>query len=76
MDAITWEQVLRDMMFHAKSAADWKRIKQRKLRPNTARHQRENSSRIDYTYRVGDLVLIVKDNNRMSKLNQPTEGPF
>lgn len=66
----------RDMVMNTAFMANWKRITDRKLRQVLRHNERENSSRLQHTYRVGDLVLITKDKNRISKLNQPTEGPF
>ncbi|DBA04493.1 TPA: hypothetical protein N0F65_011041 [Lagenidium giganteum] len=66
----------RDMVLGTTFVANWKRIRERKLQQVQRDNARENNSRIDHRYNVGDWVLVLKDKGRLNKLEQPTEGPF
>eukprot|EP00957_Ditylum_brightwellii_P000448 34710-Ditylum_brightwellii.AAC.1 len=42
-------------------------------------NERENEKRLEYEYRVGEYVLIVKsasERRLQRKMNMPTEGPY
>jgi len=41
--------------------ADWKQIGEYRLHRTDRSNKRENSSRVDYDYKVGDKILILKD---------------
>ena len=61
----------RDMMFDIPFLADWKHIgdfRQRQTDRNTAR---ENKSRVDWDYKVGDEILLRKDG-----ILRKSESPF
>ncbi|DAZ95218.1 TPA: hypothetical protein N0F65_003453 [Lagenidium giganteum] len=66
----------RDMIMHAAFVANWDRIRQRKLRQVERGNARENNQHLAHEYRVDDRVLIVKGKTRLTKLEQPTTGPF
>jgi hypothetical protein len=60
----------------ASFTANWSAIVARKLRQAQIDNARENNSRIDHSYAVGDLVLILLNKRPMPKLARPTEGPY
>jgi len=51
----------RDMLFDIPFLADWNRIGDYRQTQMDCSAERENSKRIDYDYKVGDKVLIVKE---------------
>ena len=51
----------RDMLFDIPFLADWNKIGDYRQSQTDRSAERENSKRIDYDYKVGDKVLIVKD---------------
>jgi len=48
-----------DMLFDIPFVADWKQIGE--YRQHQTDHSTENSTRVDYNYKVGDKILIRKD---------------
>jgi hypothetical protein len=64
----------RDMILNIQHKADWTAIKARKQQLIRKNNQIENSKRIPYTYRVGDLVML--ENHRANKYEQPYLGPY
>ena len=58
-----------------KVTADWERIKLLKQTAAIKSNTRENSTRINHDYNVGDKVLILQYDIH-AKMDQPTEGPF
>jgi transposase InsO family protein len=64
----------RDMILNIQHKADWTAIKARKQQLIRKNNQIENSKRIPYTYRVGDLVML--ENHRANKYEQPYKGPY
>ena len=67
----------RDMIFLTKVIIDWETIKAKKRNIAQYNNTRENKSRINHTYKIGDKVLIViKTDEIKEKLIQRTEGPF
>ena len=54
----------RDAIHNVRFEADWQYIRQRKQRVILQNNKRENASRVDYTYKVGDEVMIMQDHNR------------
>jgi len=51
----------RDMLFDIPFLADWNKIGDYRQSHTDRSAERENSKRIDYDYKVGDKVLIVKE---------------
>ena len=51
----------RDAIFNILHKANWRYIQERKQRIINKNNAKENSKRIDYTYRVGQLVLVKVD---------------
>jgi hypothetical protein len=51
----------RDMLFDIPFLADWNKIGDYRQSQTDRSAERENSKRIDYDYKVGDKVLIVKE---------------
>jgi len=67
----------RDMLMHCKVVTDWEHVKQREWSQAKKSNDRENKSRIAHTYKVGDLVLLLRGRSDVNrKLDQPTEGPY
>jgi len=51
----------RDMLFNIPFVADWKQIGDYRQHQTDRSNKRENSTRVDYDYKVGDKILIRKD---------------
>jgi hypothetical protein len=51
----------RDMLFGIPFVADWKQIGEYRQHQTDRNNKRENSTRVDYDYKVGDKILIRKD---------------
>jgi len=51
----------RDMLFDIPFIADWKQIGEYRLHQRHRSYKRENSSRVNYDYKVGDEILIHKN---------------
>ena len=69
----------RDMIFATRTKIDWRLIKREKKKAHKNNTARENKRRVAHKYKVGDLVLIVKDSyerSKLPKLQSPTEGPY
>jgi len=49
------------MLFDIPFIADWKQIGEYRLHQTDRSNKRENSSRVDYDYKVGDKKLVRKD---------------
>ncbi len=49
------------MLFDIPFIADWKQIGEYRLHQTDCSNKHENSSRVDYDYKVGDKILIRKD---------------
>jgi hypothetical protein len=62
------------MILNIKYIANWKAIKVRKTKIIKKNNQRENSKCLPHTYRVGDKVLL--ERNQPNKLERPYEGPY
>jgi len=56
--AATFEQ---DMLFDIPFVADWKQIGEYRLHQTGRSNKRENGSRVNYDYKVGDKILIRKN---------------
>jgi transposase InsO family protein len=65
----------RDMYLPIKIEADWNRIQQRRQAEMHRNNQRENRSRINHVYRVGDKVLLARP-GILRKLSTPRQGPY
>jgi hypothetical protein len=51
----------RDMLFDIPFIADWKQIGEFRQHTTDCRNERENKTRVDFNYKVGDKILIRKD---------------
>jgi len=51
----------RDMLFDIPFVADWKQIGEYMLHQSDCSNKRENSSRVNYDYKLSDKILIRKD---------------
>jgi hypothetical protein len=51
----------RDMLFGIQFIADWKQIGEHRQHQTDLGNERENKTRVDYDYNVGDKTLIRKD---------------
>jgi len=51
----------RDMLFDIPFVADWKQIGEYRQHQTDCSNKRENSTCVDYDYKVGDKILIRKD---------------
>jgi len=49
------------MLFDIPFVADWKQIGEYRLHQTDRSNKRENSSRVNYDYKVGDKILIRED---------------
>jgi len=50
-----------DMLFHIPFVADWKQIGEYRQHQTDRSNNRENSTSVDYDYKVGDKILIRQD---------------
>ena len=68
----------RDMYFPTKYIANWKLIKQQRLKQMQTGRARENDKRLPWKYKPGDLVLIRHDveGSPRGKMYDPTSGPY
>ena len=56
---------------------NWEAIKATRNELVIAANIRENQSRVEHVYNVGDKILILHDRNEpKAKLGPPTQGPF
>ena len=65
----------RDALLNVSFEADWHYIKERKQKRILQNNKRENQSRIDYTYSIGDRVMVKNDPNRKHGEDEYI-GPF
>ncbi len=56
----------RDMLFDIPFVADWYKIGEHRQLLTDHSNERENKQRIDYDYKVGDKVLMIKDDGFFS----------
>ena len=68
----------RDMLLPVPSRVDWKQLFQSKQNIISQTNRRENKSRIEFDYKVGQRVLILNKNPHKSKLDATVlnEGPW
>ena len=66
------------MILQTKVVADWEAIKQLKRSSTIKSNEQENKTRLHHTYRPGDQILILLRSNdeKIGKMQQPTEGPY
>ena len=65
----------RDALLNVSFQADWEYIKERKQRLIVQNNKRENATRCEHTYSVGDRVMVKQDPHR--KHGQPQyAGPY
>ena len=55
--------------------ADWGAIEQQRQKEMGRNNRRENSSRINHDYKVGDKILLKKPGKHLRKLEAPRTGP-
>jgi hypothetical protein len=65
----------RDMLLPVKFVADWTRIHLRKQQIINKSNERENNSRIDHKYNVGDRVLLTTP-GLLPKVRSPRTEPY
>jgi hypothetical protein len=68
-----------DMLFHHAVIIDWNNVHHIRASQAKAANVRENKSRLDKQYIIGDKVLLVLDADERRdrpKLDRPTKGPF
>ena len=65
----------RDMLFDIPYIADWSEIGKRRQNQVDRQNQIENSSRIDFDYKKGQKVLVVKGGT-LRKAEDPHDGPY
>ncbi len=51
----------REMLFNILFVADWKQIGDYRQHQTDCSNKRENNKRVDYSYKVGEKILIQKD---------------
>jgi hypothetical protein len=54
----------RDMIMNIQHTANWEHIKQNKQKRINQNNQKENSKRIEYIYKIGEQVLLLKGNRK------------
>jgi hypothetical protein len=67
------------MLFRQAVAIDWNHVQHIRASQTKASTIKENKSRVDKQYAVGEQVLIVLDSDEhrnKPKLDHPTKGPF
>ena len=57
------------MLFDIPFIADWIQIGEDRLHQTDHSNKRDNSSRVDYDYKVGDKILIRKDGIPQSRVH-------
>ena len=65
----------RDMIYPLKYVAEWDILQKRRINAIDSANQKENKSRVDYDYQIGDKILL-DDREIQRKLNCHTKGPF
>ena len=66
----------RDAILNVKHEANWEYIRQRKQRMIHLNNLRENRKRREYTYHVGQQVLVKNDWTKSKYGEDPWKGPF
>lgn len=65
----------RDMMLPVRYNVDWYAITRRKQARINASNRRENKSRLNHSYQVGDWIIVQKP-GIIRKLSVPQHGPY
>eukprot|EP00559_Dactyliosolen_fragilissimus_P004826 CAMPEP_0184867310 /NCGR_PEP_ID=MMETSP0580-20130426/25933_1 /TAXON_ID=1118495 /ORGANISM="Dactyliosolen fragilissimus" /LENGTH=108 /DNA_ID=CAMNT_0027367509 /DNA_START=366 /DNA_END=688 /DNA_ORIENTATION=+ len=66
-----------DMLTRARTRVDRITIQQRKTQQAMRDNERENESRVEHKFKVGDKVLLTIDKeDRKRKIDNPRQGPF
>jgi hypothetical protein len=65
----------RDMVLSINFVADSGAIEQKHQKEMACNNKRENASRINHDYKVGDIVLVKKPGNHLRKLAAPRTEP-
>ena len=65
----------RDMLFNISAIVNWKSISTTRQKSVDKANLRENRSRVDYDYQVGQKVYVTRD-GILRKLDNPKSGPF
>jgi hypothetical protein len=65
----------RDMVLPITFMADWGAIEQQHQQEMAHNNRRENASRINHDYKVGDKVLLKNPGKHLRKLESPRTGP-
>ena len=65
----------RDMLLPMTFEANWTRIQQNRQKEINRNNDRENKSRIDHVYSIGDKVLLTKP-GILRKMSTPQQGPY
>jgi len=65
----------RDMILPIKFKADWAAIEQTRQKEISRNNKRENASRMNHQYKVGDKILLKKPGMNLRKLETPRTGP-
>jgi hypothetical protein len=63
------------MVLPIKFVADWGAIEQQRQKEMGLNNRRENASRINHDYKVGDKILLKKPGKHLRKLQAPRTGP-
>jgi transposase InsO family protein len=66
----------RDMLLPIEFHANWAALQQQRQKEITRNNQRENASRKDHQYKVGDKILLSKPGHIRRKLENPRHGPY
>jgi hypothetical protein len=67
------------MIFRQAVKIDWQLLKEQRRKQSAANNKKENRTRLQHEYKVGDLVLIVEktyERQKQPKLSSPTQGPY
>ena len=65
----------RDMIYPIEYVAEWDTLQQRRAKAIETANKKENKSRVEYDYSIGDKILL-DDREIQRKLNCHTRGPF
>lgn len=66
----------RDMILDVACEMNLNVLNNNRVKQFAKANYRENFTRIDHTYQIGDFVLFLKDKSHLAWLDQPTAGPF
>ncbi len=66
----------RDMLFNVLFIADWKQIGENRQRMTDRNNDNKNKKRVDYNYKVGNKILILKDGIPQSRVHMEKNEPW